>query len=358
MALSVKHSKVSAIPDGADSSLVLPSDWNAAHTFAGATSGGVAYFTGSTAMDSSDVLSGSALVLGGGAGAPPSTPVGLGTSTQVLHGNAAGAPSWGAVSLTADIQGGTASRVVLAGGAGASPTMLAAGTTTQVLHGNAGGSPTWSALDLANDVTGTLGVANGGNITTHPGYVANNWYLPTPYSGALAAGGAVGNGTIRFIPFIPPQTMTISTLGIRTATAGSTNVQLAIYASQTTAGAGKRPTGSALSTTASIVNTGANTSINAALGANVQVTAGTTYFLALNCNDGTMTAQATSASSMLLAVLLGSATQGTAVGTAVAITHLSFASAFNSWPDMTSNSCTEVTSNAYGLIQFKVASIP
>lgn len=35
MALTIKHSKVSTIPDGADTSLVRPSDWNADHTFTG-----------------------------------------------------------------------------------------------------------------------------------------------------------------------------------------------------------------------------------------------------------------------------------------------------------------------------------
>jgi hypothetical protein len=35
MAITVKHLKVSAIPDDADTSLVRPSDWNADHTFAG-----------------------------------------------------------------------------------------------------------------------------------------------------------------------------------------------------------------------------------------------------------------------------------------------------------------------------------
>lgn len=32
MAISVTHSFVSAIPDGTDTSLMRPSDWNAAHT--------------------------------------------------------------------------------------------------------------------------------------------------------------------------------------------------------------------------------------------------------------------------------------------------------------------------------------
>ena len=54
--------------------------------------------------------------------------------------------------------------IMLGGGAGATPTSLAAGlgTTTQVLHGNAGGEPTWGAVSLANDVTGTLLSTNGG----------------------------------------------------------------------------------------------------------------------------------------------------------------------------------------------------
>lgn len=38
----------------------------------------------------------------------------------------------------------------------------AAGTQYQVLHGNASGTPTWGAVSLVNDITGTLGFANGG----------------------------------------------------------------------------------------------------------------------------------------------------------------------------------------------------
>lgn len=34
------------------------------------------------------------------------------------------------------------------------------GTTTTVLHGNASGNPSWGAIDLANDVTGNLGVSH------------------------------------------------------------------------------------------------------------------------------------------------------------------------------------------------------
>jgi len=50
----------------------------------------------------------------------------------------------------------------------------AAGTATQVLHGNASGAPTFSAVSLTADVSGTLPVANGGTgVTTSTGSGAN-----------------------------------------------------------------------------------------------------------------------------------------------------------------------------------------
>ena len=57
----------------------------------------------------------------------------------------------------------TASALVLGGGAGEAPTVLGSlGTTTTVLHGNAAGAPTFAAVSLTADVSGTLPVANGG----------------------------------------------------------------------------------------------------------------------------------------------------------------------------------------------------
>ena len=75
-----------------------------AFTIAG-TSGGVPYFSSGTTWASSGALTASRLVLGGGAGAAPTVLGSLGTTTTVLHGNAAGAPTFGAVSLTADVSG-------------------------------------------------------------------------------------------------------------------------------------------------------------------------------------------------------------------------------------------------------------
>ena len=54
----------------------------------------------------------------------------------------------------------TANALVLGGGGQATSALGSLGTTTTVLHGNAAGAPTWAAVSLSADVTGNLGVAN------------------------------------------------------------------------------------------------------------------------------------------------------------------------------------------------------
>lgn len=66
------------------------------------TSGGMPYFSSATTWASTAVLATNQIMLGKGAAAAPATLGSLGTVTQVLHGNAAGAPTFGAV-VTADI---------------------------------------------------------------------------------------------------------------------------------------------------------------------------------------------------------------------------------------------------------------
>ena len=66
-----------------------------------------------------------------------------GTTTTVLHGNAAGQPAFSGVSLAND-------------------TAANQGTTTTVLHGNAAGQPSFAAVVLTADVSGILPGANGG----------------------------------------------------------------------------------------------------------------------------------------------------------------------------------------------------
>lgn len=138
-----------------------------------------------------------------------------GTTTTVLHGNAAGQPTFGAVSLTLDVtntlpvfNGGTglsagtsggipyfsatngmnssallaANRLVLGGGAGTTPATLGSlGTTATVLHGNASGAPSFGAVALGSEVSGTLGISNGGSGQTTAN-AALNAFLPSQAS--------------------------------------------------------------------------------------------------------------------------------------------------------------------------------
>jgi hypothetical protein len=91
---------------------------------------------------------------------------------------------------------------VLGAGAGATPTPMASlGTTTTVLHGNASGAPTFGAVSLTADVTGTLPTANGGtNLTSFTSggvvYASSSSALATSssltYDGTFTvAGGSV-----------------------------------------------------------------------------------------------------------------------------------------------------------------------
>lgn len=81
--------------------------------------------------------------------------------TGITSGTSGGVLAFTASGTIASSAALTANRIVLGGGAGAAPTILASlGTTTTLLHGNAAGAPTFGAVDLANDVTGNLGVTH------------------------------------------------------------------------------------------------------------------------------------------------------------------------------------------------------
>lgn len=119
------------------------------------TSGGIPYFSSSTALGSSASLTNHAIVLGGGSGNPPTALGSLGTSTTLLHGAGAGAPTFGAVALATDVSGtlpatsgGTAQTTYATGDvlyASATNTLskLTAGSNGDVLT-LAAGVPSWA----------------------------------------------------------------------------------------------------------------------------------------------------------------------------------------------------------------------
>ena len=112
-----------------------------------------------------------------------------GTSSQVLHGNASGAPSWGSVALGTEVtgtlaatNGGTGQSTYTTGDtlySSAANTLakLAGNTTTtrkylvSVGTGTVATAPDWDSIDISTgDITGTLAVANGGTgVTTSTG---------------------------------------------------------------------------------------------------------------------------------------------------------------------------------------------
>ena len=170
------------------------------------TSGGVLAYTASGTLASSSALTASALVLGGGAGAAP-TPMGsLGTTTTVLHGNVSGAPTFGAVSLTADVSGtlpaangGTG----VANNAASTITISGAFATTLTVSGTTGvtlpttgtlatlaGTETFTNKTLTNPTltTPVLGTPTSGNLTTCTADGTNKvGYLNIPLSGIKTA---------------------------------------------------------------------------------------------------------------------------------------------------------------------------
>lgn len=85
--------------------------------------------------------------------------------TGLTSGTAGGVPYYPTTTTMASSGALTADRLVVGGGT-SGPSVLGAGTTTTVLHGNASGAPTFGAVTLTTDVTGTLPIANGGTAST------------------------------------------------------------------------------------------------------------------------------------------------------------------------------------------------
>jgi hypothetical protein len=171
-----------AVALGSDVSGQLPVG-NGGTGLSSGTSGGLPYFSSSSTMASSAALTANALMLGGGAGSSPSTLGSLGTSSTVLHGNASGAPTFGAVALGSDVSGSlpianggtnataTPTAGAVAYGTGTAYAFSAAGTSGYILTSGGVGAPNW---------TQTLPIANGGT---------NGSAVPT------ANGVAYGTGT-------------------------------------------------------------------------------------------------------------------------------------------------------------------
>lgn len=187
-------------------------------------------------------------------------------------------------------------------------------------------------------------------------HFAGRWYMPCP--GNVAAGAVLANGSIRLLPFYQGERITISDLGCRITTlAASGNIQLAIYNSVVTTG---QP-GTLVCSTGSISTTSAANVSADITGADVQLAPGL-YYMAVNADataGATVVCQTQLSNTIHTGFLIGATTQNDISPAATSATlGYSFATAFNSWPDLTGQTMVAISTAGTCLVQYKVSSVP
>ena len=156
MAIAVSHQFVSAVADGADTSLVRPSDWNASHSLTGLTTGRLIYGGSATELTDSANLtyseaSGPRLTVGSGSGTSAGLSLGYsGTSGYAWLGLAGLTPSLSNYALLAGPNG--ADTYLGAAGTGGSVTIQINGTTKFQQFATAGRGPDFTMGTATTDV--------------------------------------------------------------------------------------------------------------------------------------------------------------------------------------------------------------
>ncbi len=164
------------------------------------TSGGLLAFTATGTLASSSLLTANALLLGGGAGVAPGPMASLGTTTTVLHGNAAGAPTFGAVSLTADVSGilpvanggNNNAFFAVSGPATSTKTYTFPNASTTVLTSNAAVTPAQGGTGLTSYTIGDLIQASGATTLAVLNSVGTGNVLLSGGVATVSAWGKVG----------------------------------------------------------------------------------------------------------------------------------------------------------------------
>lgn len=206
------------------------------------------------------------------------------------------------------------------------------------------------------------GSSSGGGTAQRQAYLTGKWYPPGNVT--IAAGGTQTKDVARFIPFFCTSDVTIAQLGVRITTLGLSTIQLAIYSNVTSdvtssgITIGNHP-GVKLAATGDIANTSTgDTSAAFASSATVACTAGTMYWLGINCNDSsaTMICDALSSASVFMMNQIGVGNLGSVFGAgAVTLTNVQYTMTYNTWSDVSATNPLAITSsNGHAAIAFKV----
>lgn len=205
------------------------------------TSGGIPYFSSTSALSSSGLLAQNGLVLGGGAGATPTTlATSASTAAALISGGTNTAPSWGTLAIGGGGTGQTTKAAafdalspmttggdIIYGGASGTGTRLANGSSGQVLTSAGGTSaPTWSALTPGIATVTTIG-------STYTVLTTDNVILANSSGGSaynITLYTAVGNSgrtiTIKRTNAFNAHAITIATTGGQTIDANTQTTRL------------------------------------------------------------------------------------------------------------------------------------
>jgi len=187
-----------------------------------------------------------------------------------------------------------------------------AGTSTTVLHGNASGAPTFGAVSLTADVSGTLPVANGGtgitslgtgvatalgvNVGSSGAFVVNGGALGTPSSGTvtnLTGTASINiNGTVGATTASTGAFTTVSATGVITSTVATGTAPFTVSSTTQVANLNVATAGTATNATnvASSAGSGATNYLHFSSSATGNVAVNTNTSLTYNYTNNTLTA--------------------------------------------------------------------